>query len=94
MQQPVVDVVKVLQSKINVKHAESFIDTRKSRQYPVYYTVGDRVHYSDVKAYQDFSKNLNDEILFHFDSPMFRDCLLYTSPSPRDGLLSRMPSSA
>ena len=23
-----------------------------------------------------------------------RDCLLYTSPSPRDGLLSRMPSSA
>ena len=24
----------------------------------------------------------------------FNDCLLYTSPSPRDGLLSRMPSSA
>ena len=24
----------------------------------------------------------------------FVDCLLYTSPSPRDGLLSRMPSSA
>ena len=26
------------------------------------------------------------------DSPYY--CLLYTSPSPRDGLLSRMPSSA
>ena len=25
---------------------------------------------------------------------MFGICLLYTSPSPRDGLLSRMPSSA
>ena len=25
---------------------------------------------------------------------LFGDCLLYTSPSPRDGLLSRMPSSA
>ena len=25
---------------------------------------------------------------------MSRRCLLYTSPSPRDGLLSRMPSSA
>ena len=25
---------------------------------------------------------------------MFHTCLLYTSPSPRDGLLSRMPSSA
>ena len=24
----------------------------------------------------------------------FKTCLLYTSPSPRDGLLSRMPSSA
>ena len=24
----------------------------------------------------------------------FSNCLLYTSPSPRDGLLSRMPSSA
>ena len=24
----------------------------------------------------------------------FRDCLLYTSPSPRDATLSRMPSSA
>ena len=27
-------------------------------------------------------------------SEMHGDCLLYTSPSPRDGLLSRMPSSA
>ena len=25
---------------------------------------------------------------------LFAFCLLYTSPSPRDGLLSRMPSSA
>ena len=25
---------------------------------------------------------------------LVQDCLLYTSPSPRDGLLSRMPSSA
>ena len=25
---------------------------------------------------------------------VLRGCLLYTSPSPRDGLLSRMPSSA
>ena len=25
---------------------------------------------------------------------LVKHCLLYTSPSPRDGLLSRMPSSA
>ena len=31
----------------------------------------------------------NPRVRLHFD-----DCLLYTSPSPRDGLLSRMPSSA
>ena len=29
-----------------------------------------------------------------FQSGLLDDCLLYTSPSPRDGLLSRMPSSA
>ena len=28
------------------------------------------------------------------DMDKFKLCLLYTSPSPRDGLLSRMPSSA
>ena len=26
--------------------------------------------------------------------PLIKDCLLYTSPSPRDATLSRMPSSA
>ena len=35
-----------------------------------------------------FSKVLDDS------NPPFYTCLLYTSPSPRDGLLSRMPSSA
>ena len=28
------------------------------------------------------------------DGEFSKGCLLYTSPSPRDGLLSRMPSSA
>ena len=28
------------------------------------------------------------------DAELLENCLLYTSPSPRDGLLSRMPSSA
>ena len=32
--------------------------------------------------------------LVHFVNGRVIDCLLYTSPSPRDGLLSRMPSSA
>ena len=29
-----------------------------------------------------------------FQATLNKGCLLYTSPSPRDGLLSRMPSSA
>ena len=39
-----------------------------------------------------------DGIIVYVDEadqpPLFYTCLLYTSPSPRDGLLSRMPSSA
>ena len=30
----------------------------------------------------------------HFNIPFYVSCLLYTSPSPRDATLSRMPSSA
>ena len=46
---------------------------------------------------------INEERTFDFDGDGYPDmlinaqdgnCLLYTSPSPRDGLLSRMPSSA
>ena len=52
-------------------------------------------------------KHLLHELLAHCDAEEFSlppkaakresdfwSCLLYTSPSPRDGLLSRMPSSA
>ena len=35
------------------------------------------------------------KITFHLKNNItYSSCLLYTSPSPRDGLLSRMPSSA
>ena len=36
---------------------------------------------------KDFDRQLNE-------ISQLENCLLYTSPSPRDGLLSRMPSSA
>ena len=47
----------------------------------------------------EFIRNIDDAyssvVLFsHNNSCSFLTCLLYTSPSPRDGLLSRMPSSA
>ena len=37
------------------------------------------------------SLGLHEEVDLVIDG---KNCLLYTSPSPRDGLLSRMPSSA
>ena len=39
---------------------------------------------------------IGSNFVFHMLNkyPDYRICLLYTSPSPRDGLLSRMPSSA
>ena len=42
------------------------------------------------------SITISPEVIDSEDMDMVQDliCLLYTSPSPRDGLLSRMPSSA
>ena len=42
-------------------------------------------------GYNSIWVNRNNNI---FDKLDYSPCLLYTSPSPRDGLLSRMPSSA
>ena len=43
------------------------------------------------KSFIDVACGTGDIGKLYLDST---DCLLYTSPSPRDGLLSRMPSSA
>ena len=43
-------------------------------------------------AYQDLE--LDEEVEALGEAAKLMTCLLYTSPSPRDGLLSRMPSSA
>ena len=45
-----------------------------------------------MKEIEDMMEVSEEEFQANFDEYM--DCLLYTSPSPRDGLLSRMPSSA
>ena len=39
-----------------------------------------------------FDTDINSHVLMASEG--LKACLLYTSPSPRDGLLSRMPSSA
>ena len=51
-----------------------------------------------ILSFHDFraTKKLDEtlEKMLAFPADFYKICLLYTSPSPRDGLLSRMPSSA
>ena len=46
-----------------------------------------------VELYQEAFVAFEDEY-YQEAEKKFQDCLLYTSPSPRDGCRSRMPSSA
>ena len=46
------------------------------------------------RDYQNAIWNYRKAITMDSETPEFHFCLLYTSPSPRDRLLSRMPSSA
>ena len=48
----------------------------------------------DSEADWLIAKLMGDEKLDSTELALLKDCLLYTSPSPRDATLSRMPSSA
>ena len=65
---------------------------------PILHEIQEGIGYIPDAAIPEIAHALNlsqaevrGVISFYHD---FRTCLLYTSPSPRDGLLSRMPSSA
>ena len=49
---------------------------------------------SVLPKFKEFVNTVQKRPFKHDVSYMYDTCLLYTSPSPRDGLLSRMPSSA
>ena len=55
-----------------------------------------RLEQADCEVVRQFIEveDLLDGALADFDAVIVRSCLLYTSPSPRDATLSRMPSSA
>ena len=49
---------------------------------------------SKVIAARKFAREEREQAEAKAKKAGYDSCLLYTSPSPRDGLLSRMPSSA
>ena len=53
--------------------------------------IFDQSDSTNATHYLAFSTNPNNDPTAAYTTGV---CLLYTSPSPRDGLLSRMPSSA
>ena len=60
--------------------------TRTAQRFPdrtALIFMGKRIAYRELEA-----------LVNRFARALTEICLLYTSPSPRDGLLSRMPSSA
>jgi hypothetical protein len=65
---------------------------------PAYTTVNKHTTSTTTTSHTSFtaiSNHYSSNSTIHDLAPHARStCLLYTSPSPRDGLLSRMPSSA
>ena len=64
-------------------------DVDGSNEHGVYFTAGNSGWTSSIKV-----ENNQVSTQQTIQPPWVLNCLLYTSPSPRDGLLSRMPSSA
>ena len=78
--------------------AESSVESDKPNQYPEEFLQqysGECMQTSVEEGLAESeAKTLCECTITKFQSQYELACLLYTSPSPRDGLLSRMPSSA
>ena len=85
------------------KTVELCIDTLFINKLPFLVTVSRRLQYRTITPLENQSmavyRSALDQVLQAYNAQGFRIsriycCLLYTSPSPRDGATSRMPSSA
>ena len=72
-----------------VPRADFDVDAAMAAVIPVCSAVRDR----GVEALREYSEKFDHVVPEHLRVPV-EACLLYTSPSPRDATLSRMPSSA
>ena len=79
----------IVENKATVRRAAKQFGVSKST---VHKDVAERLRSVDMGLYKEVSSVLAvNKAQRHIRGGI---CLLYTSPSPRDGLLSRMPSSA
>ena len=91
-------LIEYLHSLVDAS-AKVSADSRQIRSGDIFfaYPVGHGNALRDGRQYIDAALS-NGASVVVFDpanvDAQYLDCLLYTSPSPRDGLLSRMPSSA
>ena len=74
-------IVKQMKEEVDhaVKVSNYYVDDKVSN---ISTTKGNQYHLNDAGAIE------------HIPTALSKLCLLYTSPSPRDATLSRMPSSA
>ena len=78
---------------------KDFYDSNRGERCPetLFSTEGRKIKRTIDEMIDQYNRDLTpEEVRSYFVSanPSMTTCLLYTSPSPRDGLLSRMPSSA
>ena len=85
--------ITLISSKLKRKTAQDFVS--------LFFSKMKKEEFDDVFNYvEDYvtssglSLRISKQKLMSGVLEISKDCLLYTSPSPRDGLLSRMPSSA
>ena len=72
--------------------AEHWLEAMRTERFPGSLLPAGNPTPAGIVFFDTETTGLNNEPLFLVG--MLCHCLLYTSPSPRDGLLSRMPSSA
>ena len=71
------------------------VKTKKDGKVTVFIKDGSELRlFTDSELILGAKKNQNSRWMRYRLVLISGSCLLYTSPSPRDGLLSRMPSSA
>ena len=96
------DIIDALQSGDNLGAEQAFKDSIASKVGDALETKRkevlsnlkdlDGIGDTQIKSIENFYQK--EEYFVSSSKTRYGSCLLYTSPSPRDGLLSRMPSSA